>query len=239
METAPASAAKQQSPIKPGWAVVLFTLTAIVMVGHEAEHVVQLWQKIQGNACPFACRGLMGSVFDVEWVHWIYNISTFLTLVISWLGMRMWQQPMRDWRPFAWWSLTVGIFAVQGYHVMEHSAKIGQWLINGHHSPTPGLIGALLPPPTPGSFSLIEMHFTINTIVFVMVAFGYLGLAIFKLLPSSLKIESSSPFKLALLLLACLMLATGAFWATNKLLLGSHEEHQEAQPTALVISHDI
>ena len=227
------------SPIQPGWAVILFTLTAIVMVGHEAEHVVQLVQKLQGNACPFACRGLMGSVFDVEWVHWVYNFSTFVTLVISWLGMRMWQQPVRQWRPFAWWSLTLGIFLVQGYHVMEHSAKIGQWLINGHHSPTPGLFGSLLPPPTPGSFSLIEFHFTINTIVFLLVAIGYLGLAVWRLVPASLKLKSTSPVQSAALIIACIILAIAAFWATNKLLHGSHKEHQDAQLTAPVIAHDI
>ena len=216
---------------KPGWAVVLFCVTAIVMVGHEAEHVVQIYQKWSGEPCPFECRGLMGNVFDVEWVHWFYNLGSFLALVASWLGLRLWRGETRLARPVAWWSLLVGIFVVQGYHVMEHSAKIGQWLINGHHSPTPGILGNLLPPPTPHSFSLIEMHFAINTIVFLLVAVGFIGFKIWALLGPSLKLDlSSTPRKVALSLLA-LLLAGLAFWGSHKLLHVSH--HSEGSSASV------
>lgn len=213
-----------------GWAVLLFTLTAIVMVGHEAEHVVQIYQKWSGSPCPFECRGLMGNVLDVEWVHWVYNISTFLTLVISWLGLKMWRPEVRLARPVPWWSLTIGIFVVQGYHVMEHSAKIGQWLINGHHSPTPGILGNLLPPPTPDSFSLIEMHFAINTIVFVMVAIGYLGFQVWKLVGPSLRLDLSTLPRKIMLGLVALLLAGAAFWGSNQLLHVDHEHPQDSEP---------
>lgn len=209
---------RPQNPIKPGWAVVLFTLLMLVMVGHQAEHLAQMIQKWTGSPCPFECSGLLGSHFDVEWVHWIYNSSSFVILIIIWLGLRMWEPAARAFRPWAWWSLTLGIFVVQGYHVIEHSAKIGQWLINGHHSPTPGLFGTLLPPPTQYSFSLIEMHFTINTIVFLAVTAGYLGFVIWRLVPASLKINIKYPWQTAALILMALMITGLSFWATGEFL---------------------
>ena len=234
--TASEPQSKQQrtlSPIMPGWAVVLFTINMLVMIGHEAEHVVQVFQKWNGNQCPFECKGLMGNLFDVEWVHWGYNISTFLILVVCWLGMRMWLPQIKSFKPWAWWSLTLGIFAVQGYHVMEHSAKIGQWLINGHHSPTPGILGALMPPPTRYSFSLIEMHFTINTIVFIMVSAGYLGYAIWRLLPASLRIKTNKPWQLACLIVVAVLMAAGAFWISNTLL---HQDHHQSHSQVGMVS---
>jgi hypothetical protein len=212
--------------LKPGWAIILFTLTMIVMIGHEGEHVVQVYQKWNGAACPFDCRGLMGSVFDLEWVHFVYNFSVFVALVICWLGLRFWRPEVRLAHPFYWWNLTLGIFVIQGYHVIEHAAKIGQWLINGHQSPTPGLLGALMPPPTPGSFSLIEMHFAINTIVTVMVTIGYLGFRVFRELPESLKIRPDRKGQSAALIILAIILATGAFFLTNKLLHQGHSNHQ-------------
>lgn len=223
----------RSNPIAPGWAAVLFTATVLVMIGHEAEHVVQIIQKWTGNQCPFECKGLMGNLFDVEWVHWGYNLSTFLTLIASWLGMRMWQPQIKAFRPWAWWSLTVGIFAVQGYHLVEHSAKIGQWLINGHHSPTPGILGSLMSPPTQYSFSLIELHFTINTIVFVMVLAGYLGYAIWRLVPASLHIKTDKTWQVAALVLVSIVLAVGAFWLSNTLL---HQGHSESHSQVVLMS---
>jgi hypothetical protein len=57
------------------------------MAAHEAEHVGQLLQK-QGleNSCPKDCRGALGFIFDVEWVHFAYNSSILVALgVIGWL----------------------------------------------------------------------------------------------------------------------------------------------------------
>jgi hypothetical protein len=68
--------------------------------------------------------------------------------------------------------------AVQCYHVVEHTAKIAQWATNGHVEPTPGILGQLLPPPRGHDFSLIELHFTFNTVVFVLVVAGFFGLGI-------------------------------------------------------------
>ena len=147
-----------------------FALLLIVMVAHESEHVVQVAQKdVLGDTCPMECRGLLGSTFDLEWVHATYNHSILVWLVGLYVGYRMWRRPWREVR-WAWLSLTLGIFVIQGWHVVEHTVKLDQWLDNGHRSPTPGILGK--------HFSLVELHFTINTVVFLLVVAGYFGLGL-------------------------------------------------------------
>ena len=139
-----------------------------VMAFHEAEHAAQVVQKhALGASCPNDCRGLLGFVFDLEWVHFVYNTSTLLALAGLYAGYRMWR---RGWRSAGrlGWALLTGAIALQSYHVVEHTAKLDQWLANGHHSPTPGLLGM--------HFSLVELHFVLNTSVFLLVLGGWLGL---------------------------------------------------------------
>jgi nitrous oxidase accessory protein NosD len=137
-----------------------FTLLLAVMAGHESEHVAQIVQKDAiGASCPNDCRGLLGFVFDLEWVHFLYNTSIELVLVGLILGFRLWREP-----------LLVSAAAIQGYHVVEHSEKLAQWFANGRHSPTPGILGH--------HFSLVELHFVLNSVVFLLVLGGYLSLGL-------------------------------------------------------------
>jgi hypothetical protein len=149
-------------------AALLFGLIVAVMAFHEAEHVLQVAQKdVAGASCPNDCRGLLGFAFDVEWVHVAYNHSLLLALALFYVGFGLWRAAWRRANPAAWWSLTAGIFVVQGYHVVEHSVKLDQWFANGGHSPTPGILGQHL--------SLVELHFAFNTAVFLLVLAGYIG----------------------------------------------------------------
>ena len=151
-----------------------------IMAAHQGEHVAQVVQKDgAGENCPQHCQGLLGSVFDIEEVHFAYNTLLFAALAALWLGYRMWRSEWRR-RLVPWLSLTAGIFVVQGYHVVEHVAKIEQWLANGHVSPTPGLLGQLLDPPHRQNFSLIELHFVLNTAVFACVLVGYFGFHLYR-----------------------------------------------------------
>ena len=146
-----------------------FLLVILVMTAHEAEHVAQVVQKdALDNSCPVDCRGLLGFKADVEWVHFAYNHAILLALAGLYLGFGLWRRRWRETNAVAWWSLTLGIFVVQGYHAVEHAVKLDQWLDRGHMSPQPGILGQ--------RFSLIELHFTINTIVFALVLVGYFGL---------------------------------------------------------------
>jgi hypothetical protein len=151
-----------------------------VMAAHQGEHVAQVVQKNGADEnCPRHCQGLLGSVFDIEEVHFAYNTLLFAALAALWLAYRMWRTEWRQ-RMVPWVALTGGIFVIQGYHVVEHVAKIEQWLSNGHVSPTPGLLGQLLDPPHRQNFSLIELHFVLNTVVFVCVLVGYFGFHLYR-----------------------------------------------------------
>ena len=157
-----------------------FFAVVVIMAAHQGEHVAQVVQK-DGAAenCPRDCRGLLGAVFDIEEVHFAYNTLLFAGLAALWLGYRMWRPEWRR-RLVPWVFLTAGIFVIQGYHVIEHVAKIDQWLSNGHVSPTPGLLGQLLDAPRGQNFSLVELHFVLNTAVFVCVLLGYFGFRLYR-----------------------------------------------------------
>lgn len=158
---------------------VAFFLVVAVMLFHESEHVAQVFQKdMRGEACPNDCRGLLGFAFDVEWIHFAYNLAILVLLAALFVGYRMWQPAWRRAKPGAWLSLAVGIFVIQGYHALEHSVKLEQWFGNGHRSPTPGLLGQPLPMAEGRNFSLIELHFLLNTVVLVCVLGGYMGFGI-------------------------------------------------------------
>ena len=136
-----------------------FLALILVMAAHEAEHVGQLLQK-KGleNSCPRDCRGALGFLFDVEWVHFAYNSSILVALAVMWWLIR----------PPVLGFLSAAV-AVQSYHAVEHVAKIDQWLSNGHVSPTPGILGKRL--------QLVELHFTFNTIVFVLALAAFFEIA--------------------------------------------------------------
>jgi parallel beta helix pectate lyase-like protein len=195
-----------------------------IMAAHQGEHVAQVVQK-DGAAenCPRDCRGLLGSVFDIEEVHLAYNALLFAALGALWFAYRMWQPEWRR-RRVPWVALTAGIFVIQGYHVVEHVAKIEQWLSNGRVSPTPGLLGQLLDAPHRQNFSLIELHFVFNTIVFICVLFGYFGFRLYKGLAVGRRSIAWAPAVVVVLSLAS---SAAAAWErqtpTMRLAAGEHD----------------
>jgi hypothetical protein len=201
-----------------------FFAVVVIIAGHQGEHVAQVVQKdAAAENCPRDCRGLLGSVFDIEEVHFVYNTLLFAALAGLWLGYRMWRP---EWRRqvVPWVSLTAGIFVLQGYHVVEHVAKIEQWLSNGHVSPTPGLLGQLLDPPHRQNFSLVELHFVFNTAVFVLVLFGYFGFRLYRGLAVGRRSIAWAPAVVVVLALAS---SAAAAWErqtpTVRLAAGEHE----------------
>jgi Right handed beta helix region len=201
-----------------------FFAVVAIMAAHQGEHVAQVVQK-DGAAenCPRDCRGLLGSVFDIEEVHLAYNTLLFVALAALWLAYGMWRSEWRS-RLVPWVALTAGIFVVQGYHVIEHVAKIEQWLSNGHVSPTPGLLGQLLDPPHRQNFSLVELHFVFNTAVFVCVLVGYFGYRLYRGLEVGRRSIAWAPAVVVVLALAS---SAAAAWErqtpTVRLAAGEHE----------------
>jgi nitrous oxidase accessory protein NosD len=158
------------------WLNLAFFALIGVMAFHQSEHFAQVMQKdVALERCPEDCRGLLGFWFDVEWVHFAYNWSIFIALVVVYFAYGIWKPEWRAAAAWPWWAMTSAIFVVQLYHVVEHTAKLQQWLTNGHVSPTPGLLGKEVNPPIGRQFSLIELHWVFNTIVFVLVVAAYFG----------------------------------------------------------------
>jgi hypothetical protein len=190
---------------RPASLAIAFSALLAVMLGHELEHVVQIGQKdVVGATCPNDCRGALGFIFDLEWVHFAYNVSIFVAV-----GALAALYRLRE--PF----LLTGL-ALQGYHVVEHSLKLEQWLTNGHRSPTPGFLG--------NHFSLVELHFVFNTAVFVLVLVGYFRLGLHRRL---WELRSPARFALAASLLIAVVAGTGAAWTqrppTVRLAAGVHQ----------------
>jgi hypothetical protein len=182
---------------------VTFTCVLAVMLAHEAEHVAQILQKdALGATCPNDCRGLLGFAFDLEWVHVAYNHTLLLALAAMYVVFGLWRAEWRRRNVVAWACLTAGVFVVQGYHVVEHSVKLDQWLANGHRSPTPGILGMHV--------SLVELHFVMNTAVFLLVVPAYFAFGLHRELWAR---RSPARLALAAALVAAVLIGTGALWS--------------------------
>jgi nitrous oxidase accessory protein NosD len=184
----------------------LFTLLLAVMTFHEAEHVVQIWQKdVASASCPNDCRGLLGFAFDLEWIHFAYNGSILLALGALVGFCRLWRNPP-----------LVGALALQSYHMFEHVEKLAQWFANGGHSPTPGVLGMHIP--------LVELHFAFNTGVFLLVLTGYFTVGAHRMLWGA---RTPARVAAATTLLLFATASTAAAWTqrppTHRLAAGVHD----------------
>ena len=134
-------------------------VTAVVLAGfavqsfHMVEHVVQVWQ-VQVAESPNR-SGLVGAAADVEWVHFAFNAVVLAFLFQVWRTGRA-----NGWLPgpggaAAWLA---GAVALQGFHLVEHSAKLWQHLTLGV-DPGAGIVGRAV--------DLVWLHFAVNTAVWV------------------------------------------------------------------------
>jgi len=144
---------------------ILFGLIFAVQTGHYAEHVTQMIQIYALHTTPPLARGLLGSVFDFEWVHFVYNLGLELALVALWLGYRSIRQAdfSITLNRGIWLLAATAVF--QGYHSIEHITHILQYLfIPVYRSglfPQPGIL------PDQTGWPIFLVHFWLNTIVWV------------------------------------------------------------------------
>lgn len=140
-----------RTPVAAG----LFAAGLVVQGFHSLEHVAQVVQKYGLGRSE--AHGLLGSIFDTEWVHFLYN-AALLALLLGVIGAAgAWAQARwRTMRPWGWTLLAAGVWT-QGYHFFEHRVRLVQFLETGAE-PAPGLLGQVL--------DLTWLHFGINAVVY-------------------------------------------------------------------------
>ena len=145
---------------------ILFTVLAMmfaVQTAHYAEHVTQMIQIYALGITPALAHGLLGSVFDFEWVHFLYNVGLEIVLIGLWLRCRsVWQADSSTRFNRGIWLLA-GTTVFQGYHSIEHITKIYQYLFIPVYQtglwPPPGIL------PYVTGWPIFLVHFWLNTIV--------------------------------------------------------------------------
>ena len=131
--------------------------TLTVQSVHMLEHVAQVLQKFVLRQ-PEA-HGLLGAIFDFEWVHFVFNTSLEVTLVLIFIWCRR----------SAGHRLPLSLRAVvwlQGYHVVEHVVRMFQYYVGDIAAPK-GILGFVFP--------VIWLHFSINMIVLALIVVLIVG----------------------------------------------------------------
>jgi nitrous oxidase accessory protein NosD len=139
----------KQRPV-PGVAVLgawAFAVTAVVQLFHFAEHGVQVHQVYVADA--EIRTGIVGARFDTEWIHLGFNATVLVGTVVG-IALTRAELVGRLRRVLPW--LLVGT-VIQGWHVVEHVARVLQHLDTGV-SPAPGIFG--------DDIGLVWFHYAIN-----------------------------------------------------------------------------
>ncbi len=143
----------------------VFALVFAVQTAHYAEHVTQMIQIYALGITPPLARGLLGSVFDFEWVHFLYNVGLEIVLIQLWLGYRYLRRTTPSTTLSRGMRLLAGLAVFQGYHSIEHIAKMVEYLfIPVYQSglfPPPGIL------PYVTGWPIFLVHFWLNAIVWV------------------------------------------------------------------------
>lgn len=143
----------------------IFAAALALQLFHQLEHVVQVAQAKVFGIKP--AHGILGSLVDLEWVHFVYNNGLYILMVIATVIV------LRDRRirpPIGWLWLGAAL-AVQTYHVFEHVVKIAQHITTGA-DPAPGILGFVV--------DLVWLHFSINLAVTVCMIGAFVGLGMYK-----------------------------------------------------------
>lgn len=128
----------------------------VVQTFHMLEHGVQVFQVYVADAETRS--GLVGSVADTEWVHFLYNTGVLAFLVWAWWALGRASPALG--RPASSGFLLAAL-VIQVYHQVEHTTKLIQHLGTGV-DPAPGLIGHVV--------DLVWFHYGINLAVYAGIA---------------------------------------------------------------------
>lgn len=158
---------------------LVFGMTVAMQVGHFAEHVAQWFQREVAHVAG-PPHGLLGVWLDVEWAHFVYNAGLGASLVMLFLGYRMyrpeWRQAVRD--RVGWLALTLALVLQVGWHVPEHAVKMYQYFAYGWTT-APGILGRT-PDVGTGPFDLLYLHFWYNTIVTGLLVAAFIAYRVYR-----------------------------------------------------------
>lgn len=177
----------------PRKAYVLLVLALLIQTAYLLERSVQALQIYALNFYPKDAHGLLGEVFDGEWVHFTYNISLGLALISIYVYSRRnkgsWLSASRLGR----FSLAT-VVVIQTYHALEHIAKLYQHYFVPFYSflqqPTRGLL------PLVTGWSIIPFHFWLNSFVWGVIALALWGLYRPRLHPAQADLSGKAPWRL-------------------------------------------
>jgi hypothetical protein len=143
-------------------AVALLFLEMMVLQGfHEIEHIVQVVQRTMlgiGNGA-----GILGSAFDIEPVHMVYNLL-FLVLISAVYAGCVRDRSVIPANPQAVMRLLQLSFVFQIWHTVEHVVKMYQYFETGLNG-TPGILGYW--------FSVVFLHFWYNTLLYAPIVLAF------------------------------------------------------------------
>ncbi len=152
----------------PRRAYNVFLLLVLLQGFHELEHVIQVTQIYALGIANG--KGILGSVVDIEPVHFAYNSIYLGLLAATYLLLGLHRDGARRYGRLVFGLLTFAL-VFQSWHEVEHVFKIAQYLTLGVNG-TGGIFGkgpgALLP-----LFPIPLLHFAYNTVAYVpaLVAF--------------------------------------------------------------------
>jgi hypothetical protein len=140
--------------------LAFYALLVITQVGHFLEHVAQMVQIHWLGYPAHHAHGILGSVLDTEWVHFIFNAWVLIAVVLLLFHYRR--------NPWLWLTLLIA-----GWHQIEHTYIMSVYLATGLER-TPGLLaigGAL-----GGGLSLSrpDLHFYYNLVETVPLVIGFI-----------------------------------------------------------------
>lgn len=140
--------------VKPAGVWPLLVGGLAVQTFHMVEHGLQVF-RVRIDQIP-SRGGIVGPVVEAEWIHFIYNTTVFVGIALIALARaKGWRPPGR--RDVGDRLLVVGLLA-QGYHVVEHTAKLSQHIAGGAKV-NPGFAGELV--------DLVLFHYSVNLLVYV------------------------------------------------------------------------
>ena len=134
--------------------IYMFVATVAIQSLHMLEHAAQVYQKFVLNFSY--AHGLIGAL-DLEQIHFTFNLLYFGALIYVTLGWYNFGRRVCRQEKMLGILLTATVI-VQGYHMVEHSARLVQFLNTGLQG-TPGLLGA--------HFDGVIFHAAMNAVVYI------------------------------------------------------------------------